>query len=243
MADPVYHGTSERAAEMILSQGIKPRGLSRKRGNWSHTVQSNLDLVYLTRPYGPYFALSAINSKRDGRPTVIEVDLTLLDESNLHPDEDFIAHALKLKPEHAGRTLAQLNRWVIEHAHQYHANWRLSLDKLGNVGHDGVVPVSGITRAVAFDTKKQPRFASDSLSPTITTLNYSLCGEHYRALTAWLFGHAVAPELLAFSTPMPADTAHDVPWMLEAFNQAKKQYASREGIEFILERNVRAHGR
>jgi hypothetical protein len=133
-----------------------------------------------------------------------------------------------------------MNRWVIQNADRFQENWKLSLEKLGNVSHEGVVPDSAITRAVAFDHKLQPRFSADRLNPTVTTLNYSLCGEHYRALTAWLFGEDIAPELLAFSTPMPADAAYDVPWMREAFEQARKQYASREGIEFIYQRVLAA---
>jgi hypothetical protein len=228
----VYHGTNERTARRTLKHGIRPRGESRKRGNWAHTVQSNPDMVYLTNSYASYFAISATTS---GRPAVIEIELDNLDKERLFPDEDFIEQALRAKKLGTSSDPHARTKYVIEHIDNYQANWKLSLEKLGNVCYRGTIPASAITKIVAFDVKQNPHIALDMMNPTITLANYQYCGEKYRQLTQWLVnGHEMDASLATFSVDV-GSAVDQLPWATEIIEDTRKQFENRSGIETIFE--------
>lgn len=232
MSEFVYHGTSEMAARRVLTDGIKPRRTSGTGGNWKHTVSSNRALVYLTAAYAPYFALSAVDVGK--RAAIIEVDLELLDPFRLYPDEDFIEQATRDRKMGKSDNIKARNRYIIKHIEDFRDNWRLSLDKMGNVCHKGVVPVSAITRVVAFDYRKNGFLASQMLEPTITLLNYRICGEKYRALTRYFMGEEIDPAILA-TDGLPIEAMRQVPWIAAAILQSEKKL-SRAGLETIFDR-------
>jgi hypothetical protein len=85
----LYHGTAERHLPAILRDGLKPRG--KRKGNWSHSIESNADAIYLTNAYALYFAHSATDPKDNGdRSVVLEIDTSKLDSFWLVPDEDWL---------------------------------------------------------------------------------------------------------------------------------------------------------
>lgn len=53
----LYHGTNGAAARDAIVNGLSGRG---GKGNWSHSVESHPDCVYLTDAYPAYFALNAV---------------------------------------------------------------------------------------------------------------------------------------------------------------------------------------
>jgi hypothetical protein len=187
---PIYHGTSESTARAALKRGILPREASGKGGNWKHTVSSNPSMVYLTDAYAAYFALLSTNIKRE-RPAIIELDLDSLDEARLYPDEDFIEQALRKRKLGDSDDIKKRNRHIIRHIEDCRENWKLSLERLGNVCFKGTVPARAITRVVLFEPKKNPAMAADSLNPTITLANYKFCGERYRAITRCLWAETL----------------------------------------------------
>lgn len=74
---------------MILEAGILPRNATKQGSNWDGKIQSKPNLVYFTTAYPVYYALAAAGSDDD--LVIIRVDV---DETELYPDEDFIAQCL-----------------------------------------------------------------------------------------------------------------------------------------------------
>ena len=75
-------------------------------------------MVYLTDAYAAYFALSSTNIRRE-RPAIIELDLDLLDQSRLYPDEDFIEQALRKRKLGDSNDIKKRNRYVIRHIEDF----------------------------------------------------------------------------------------------------------------------------
>ena len=85
----VYHGTSMSAWKKIRQSGLVPRGET-GQSNWTHSIESNPDTIYLTDAYAMHFALSAIRgtAKKFEEAVIIEVDTDKLEKSALVADED-----------------------------------------------------------------------------------------------------------------------------------------------------------
>jgi hypothetical protein len=230
----IYHGTSESTARQALKRGILPRTSSRKGGNWKHTVSSNPSMVYLTDAYAAYFALSSTNIRRE-RPALIELDLDLLDQSRLYPDEDFIEQALRGRKLGESNDIKKRNRHIIRHIEDYRENWKLSLEKLGNLCFKGTVPARAITKVVLFEPKKNPAMAADSLNPTITLANYKFCGERYRAITRWFMGEDIDPATVAFGVQLPPDVIRQFSYATEAIEAAGRILQNRRGLKVIFQ--------
>jgi hypothetical protein len=177
----LYHGTSEAAALVALKHGLKPRG--KKKGNWKHTILSRPDAVYLTQAYAPYYAMCVSKDKQ--RWAVLEVDTEKLDCFKLVPDEDALEQVTRGKDDVPG-DMTQRTRWYRQRLHEYNHLVELSLQALGNCCYLGDIPAQAITR-VAFIGEECPTFRLQAFDPTITILNYAICGAKYRGLTKWLF--------------------------------------------------------
>ena len=230
----IYHGTSESTARRALKLGILPRAASRRGGNWKHTVSSNPSMVYLTDAYAGYFALLSTNIKRE-RPAIIELDLDVLDQSRLYPDEDFIEQALRKRMLGESNDIKKRNRYVIRHIEDFRENWKLSLEKLGNVCFKGTIPARAITKVVLFEPKKNPAMAADSLNPTITLANYKFCGERYRAITRWFMGEDIDPATVAFGVQLPPEVISQFSYATEAIEAAGKTLQNRRGLRVIFQ--------
>lgn len=187
----LYHGTSERHLESILRDGIHPR--SKRKGNWTHTVNSANGVVYLTNAYAIFFAECAV--KGDERGVVLEIDTNKLSPFDLVPDEDALAQAFRhnapdrvptsqwLELDLIGKT-----KWFRKKIKNYADGemWKRSIEYLGNCGHLGIIPPHAITRyAIIGDGAHTTRMAG--MDPTISAMNYYMVGCKYRNMLRWLF--------------------------------------------------------
>jgi hypothetical protein len=223
----LYHGTTSRHLTRILSYGIRPRG-TRRKGNWE-TFPSRPDFVYLTTAYAPYFAWNAADTSRDEKALVVEVDASLLDESRLFPDEDFVAQAISQTEK---RPLSEVHPKVRDTLLYYGDLTQASIDHLGNVAHRGTVQPEAITRHAIIDLKKQRDLAWACMDPSISCINYQICGSKYRSIIAWIFGDR--PDF---------EVGHGVPNeqylpMIEKLQpgyteQVSRVFANRDGIEVV----------
>ena len=176
----LYHGTAARHLDSVLSHGLRPRG--RKAGNWRE-YPSRRDMVYMTTAYAPYFAMQSLG-KKDMTLLLVEVESDRLDETLLHPDEDFVAQAIA---HQKNRPISDFHDEVRRSLEFYRHHWKDSVSGLGNAAYKGTIPADAITRLCTVDLTRQ----SDLMivcDPTISIINYHLCGERYRSIIAWLFG-------------------------------------------------------
>lgn len=180
----LYHGTSAKHIESILEHGLIPRG--KAESNWP--ASSSEHHVYLTQAYGMYFAQSARKAASEDL-LIVEVDTTLLDERNLHADEDSAAFSwgrgnlasnfapppgadLKQQAMHFSSLLPALADDGFDHV--------ASLEMLGNCSHHGVIPVSAISRILRYDASEGPWWLTFH-DPVISTLNFRFHGSEYIA--------------------------------------------------------------
>ena len=183
----LYHGTSDIYTSKILKEGLIPRS-TRSNGNWEEYV-SREDLVYLTTAYPWFFAMhtSAAVNDRDTKAVVFEIDLALLHECNLLPDEDFLVQVVAANQ---GVPLVEIHDEARDNIEGFAAvdgtpRWQLSLAMLGTCSHKGAIPPSAITRYSVLDFEERPL-----LSAMAYNEGPHLGGPHerYRQLTKWMFG-------------------------------------------------------
>lgn len=190
----LYHGTSAKVAVQALVEGLRPRG--QRRSNWK-TNPSSPDHVYLTAGYAAYFAATAT-------PTgqlwgIVEVDTDLLESANLRPDEDFLEQTARLAPnpnDELPECLSARTRVWRERMESLGHMWEASVKGLGTCAHKGAIPAHAVTRVALYDPRSNPAMTLMALDPTITLVNYALCGHKYRELTTWLMGDDINPRLL-----------------------------------------------
>lgn len=240
----VYHGTAAKSLASILRHGLRPRG-KRKQSNWE-SYPSREDCVYLTEAYAPYFAWMATDSKTgerslksSERSLIVEVDLSVLDQSRLLPDEDFIAQAMASQLKVSIESVHEGIRNALE-GYAHHA--MDSLACLGNICHKGRIPAAAITRYVTIDFSKQQALWSACLDPTISLLNYRFCGDKYKSVIAWLFG-----DRDDFCVGHPGVDNEAYLAMVEKLQpgfaeQAKAMFANRQGIEVYVHNQEGSEG-
>lgn len=188
----LYHGTTAAHLDAILKNGLVPRG--KGAGNWAHTTKSRSDCVYLTDAYAPYFCFSAVGGAPNAQCLVMEVDSDKLDPALLLPDEDTLVHGVKpegdIPADMRKRTRYWRNRLLRFAGSDM---WQTSLSYLGTCAHLGTVSAGAITRYAVWPDKPNIglRFVWD---PTISPLNYKICGSSYRQGTKRLFGDATDPD-------------------------------------------------
>lgn len=191
----LYHGTFAPSAEEIIKCGvIRPR--ADREGNWTESVKSNPDAVYMSDAYAPYFAYAARpedHKIEQGKPVgaVFEIDTDLL--GNLFvADEDAVEQADRaLGGGILGDGLYMMS--MIERTEcvrdilpglaerGYDHEW--SLRVLGTCAYMGDVPMDAVTR-IAWLYGHHWAFMFD---PTITLVNYRLMGASYRHQTEQIF--------------------------------------------------------
>ena len=180
----LYHGTSGAAARKAMTEGIRPR--ERRRGNFSHSIESSPHHVYLTDAYAAYFAFGC----SDNEAAILEVETDHLQELCLNADEDVLEQAGRgrdgLDPswDMKKRTL-----WYRRRIQSVRYDWRASLAGMGTCSHFGIIPPEAITRVVYIDVNhinvQLLRLAA--LDASISLLNYRFMEKKYKALTRWLF--------------------------------------------------------
>lgn len=221
----LYHGTSERLVPRILRRGLQPRG--RRASRWQHA--SAPDRVYLTTAYAPYFAANACRGGE--RWAIIELDTDRLEPGHLLPDEDWLEQSSRGDPampaalqamDMAGRT-----RWFRNRAADFAELWSASLDGLGTCAHRGTVMPTAFTRLALIDPRRSPAMALRALDPSISLLNYRLCGAAYRAITRWAFEPVALEDLTVGGA---AALALHPP---EALAELRAAVAARDGLEVL----------
>tara|TARA_Y100000992_G_C21250415_1_gene485557 strand:- start:71 stop:766 length:696 start_codon:yes stop_codon:yes gene_type:complete len=176
----LYHGTTTKYLDKILSKGIFPRKLLQENtnGNWSKDP-SNPFMVYLTSAYAPYFADVAAN-KNGGKPVVLEVKV---DKFNLYPDEDYLEQATREDPEwqkkFRGQDMSQRTKFFVQKFMAYKDFYTESLKHMGTACYLGGINSEQITRYSILDHSK----IIDFFDPTITIQNFRFLGNRYRMLS------------------------------------------------------------
>jgi len=194
----LYHGTAERHLPAILRDGLKPRG--KRRGNWSHTIESNPDAVYLTAAYAIYFAMTATDAAdKSDRSVVLEIDTSKLDPFYLVPDEDWLEQVSRKQnsPSTApiNKPMKYRTKWYRRRLLNYNDYWQDSLDGLGNCAYLDTIPAAAITRIAFIDRQTNADLMlMAGLDPTISLMNYRFVGQRYRNAMKKLFGEPVEEE-------------------------------------------------
>lgn len=192
--------------------------------------------MYVTRPYGGYFALCA--TSEDDSFGVVEVDLWKLNPNNFYPDEDFTEQAGRtpLAEELGLKSMEERSEWVRDNLSAYKATWKLSLENLGNMSHRGPIPPKAITRVSIFDPHSNPGLVLALADPTITIMNATIVGQKYELLTKWLMGENVGVEEYITSSfgmagAVPVGKIED---MMRGVREATEEMlAKKDGLEVI----------
>lgn len=182
----LYHGTSEAVARASIVDGLLPRCETGLSSNWTEHPSRD-DLVYLTTAYAGHFGICAMK-EGDTKFGVVEIDVGELDEWNLFPDEDFMEQAtrgLEVDWNPSG-DMAERTTWFRENLENFGHHWTDSVEGLGNCAHLGEISPYEISRVCIVDMKARSEllYLHD---PTISLLNYKICGGMYRILTDWFF--------------------------------------------------------
>ena len=160
--EELYHGTTAEAAKQILKEGFVPD----KKYNWQ--VKSKKGFVYLSKAYAPFYAMNA--KSRSKYRAIVQ---TCVPEDNLYPEDDFLLIALKKPMTQKGLDTIDLT--------DYKELYRNSLDYLGNASAKPEdIRVIGIRE---FDASHLLM----TCDPSITPMNYKICGAYYKGLTKWIY--------------------------------------------------------
>jgi hypothetical protein len=179
----IYHGTDADWLPRILQEGLKPRKMTSK-SNWKEFV-SLPDKVYLTATYPLYFA-SCVSKSR--MAAVIEIEIDLLDEHNLYPDEDFISQAYQQADQFKDLSLQLIQDAVKRNLNRFKNAWKDSIQHMGTVSHKGIIKPDCFTRYAIVDLKRRGQLTCSMLDPTICILNHKIKGQFYKDFVAWVFG-------------------------------------------------------
>jgi len=185
----LYHGTAAACLPLIREQGLKPRG--KRKGNWSHSVESCPTAVYLTDAYALHYAASA--AKPHEQLAVLEIDVGLLAPWWLAPDEDWLEQTSRKQEGHAplDGSMHARTRWYRRRLMNYAGHWQNSLSGLGNCTYHGTIPPMAIKRVAMVDRQTNAALVmAAGLDPIINLINYRLCGPKYRNGMRKLFGGA-----------------------------------------------------
>lgn len=188
----LYHGTSEARWNLIREAGALLPRKQAGQNNWSHTVSSHPNAVYLTECYAGYFALGALrdvdytDEGEGAKVAILEFDTDKL--TGLTWDEDALEQSTR-----EGKVTTKEMRRRTAYARGKMAGavgtdaWKHSIAALGTCGHIGPISLDALVRVALVPIRKDPFWTISSLDPTITLMNYKVCGETYRELTRQAF--------------------------------------------------------
>lgn len=173
----LYHGTSTKYLDDILSKGITPR--HDKDSNWSDNPSHPL-MVYLSDAYPVYFAQQSVEVEGDDEPVVLEV---IVDTKRLYPDEDYLEQFTRIDPSWRNTveatSMEYRTEWFKDNLTDYKEHYVGSLYGLGNCCHKGLIKPKNIVRYSILDHNK----ILDYSDPTITLQNYQILGGRYRMIS------------------------------------------------------------
>jgi hypothetical protein len=221
----VYHGTSLSRWKKIKLGGLSPRG-EIGQSNWTHSIESNPDTVYLTDAYAMHFAMASLDTEKleKDHAVIIEIETDRLDQHQLVADED----ALEQVSRNMGRGQDGLPvDWdMLKRTRYYKSQVREFADKglgfewsmqmLGTAGFVGKISPEAFTRVAIIDIAKQRALAWEYMNCQVSVMNYKFLGEKYRALTQILF-----------------DPTHTNPLSVD-FCSPNTVVSSRDGLEIVV---------
>lgn len=211
-----YHGTSLERWKTIKKQGLTPRGENGK-SNWTHSIESNPDTIYLTDAYAMNFALASINSGEPDKDhaVLIEIDTDRLNPDNLVPDEDALEQVSRklgpggdrLPPHWSMVERTRYYRGMVREYAEKGLDFDWSMSELGTAGHVGAINCTAFTRVAIIDIKIQRKIVWEYMNSQVSVYNYQFLGPQYRSYTRMLFGDAPRPEdVAALLTPLTTVT-------------------------------------
>lgn len=182
LPEKLYHGTRSSVLQDIQRKGLVPRAVSGS-SNWSHSVESRADAVYLTTAYALYYAVAC---EAKGLPALLEIDTSKLNPLLFASDEDGVAQ-LRDGRAQAGvnATLDEATVYWRDRIHTVHPS--TSLGSLGNCTYFGVIPPEAITKVLVLPIREAARLTVQACDPTITVANFRFLGAEYQAFSSWLF--------------------------------------------------------
>lgn len=187
----LYHGTSSQHLEAIRRSGLQSRRITKRRSNWKGSIKSKLGFVYLTDAYPVYFAMNPALGTSGKRSDILILKVEV-EESQLYPDEDFIAWEIARQSD--GLSIRELIAEIDPADYQEH--WRDSLELNGNVCTPGVSAEKILDhRIIAADNYKLLMSIGGDAMPT--PLNYQFMGSNYRQCIEALFEQGEAAALKA----------------------------------------------
>lgn len=231
----LYHGCSWSAATRIVDDGEGIRVRGRRKGNFSHTVNSCPHAVYLTDTYPVYFAAASMASSGPlaNKAAVIEIDTYLLDMPDLmlNADEDVLEQAgrghdgLPEDWDMKRRTLYYRNRLT-----KYRWPWEQSLKAMGTCTYMGDIPVEAITRVAWLDFSDMQHIAIWAMDAQISLMNFRLCKSKHKALVSWIFDEELADE----EKPVVHDIKNEQGETLHYFQEFSwPPHDDRSGIKLV----------
>ncbi len=184
----LYHGTSSAVAMRALADGLKTRSSHGGKSLWKDCPSSE-EAVYLTNAYPIYFAMHTLRDPQDGDTVgVVEVDTDLLDPMALAPDEDVMEQIGRGRDDVRG-TMKARTKWYRKRLREYTGSgqWEASIKAMGTCAHLGDIPAHAITRVAIIDPQEAAHLCWQGMDPVIVLMNYAICGEGYRQLSARVF--------------------------------------------------------
>lgn len=219
----LYHGTNAKFLPKIIKRGIWPRMIS-ARSNWP-SFQSRPDMVYLSRAYPMYYAISACGESAP-KIAIIEVEIDMLQHERLFPDEDVIAQSVAKEFE---VPVSVVHFDARDNLEDYQDKWKESILLMGNCCHQGVIPPFSFTRYATWDFEGWHKAVLLSIDPAISILNYQFRGEWYRKFVAWIFGDEKwLPHCDEVKQLIDVNSAAK-----ESFEFWKEQSLKRDGIKVV----------
>jgi hypothetical protein len=179
----VYHGTSMSNWGRIKKEGLLPRG-NHGTSNWTHSIESNPDTIYLTDAYPMHFGMSAIrgDSSFFEEVVLIEVDTDSL-TGLLVPDEDALEQVGRYQQGGDGlptdwdmQTRTRYYREEVKAFAKKGIGWEWSLGVLGTMGHIGAITPEHFTKIAVIDIAKERALAFASMDMTVSVMNYKFVG-------------------------------------------------------------------
>jgi hypothetical protein len=248
MPECLYHGTSAVRLESIKKKGIVPRIKSRVEGNWTHTVKSNRNSVYLTDAYAWHFAACASSTEENG--LILEIDKDQLFTWLLCPDEDALEQGTRTL---IGPNFAPTNWGMLKRTKFYRKIAPLnphladeSLKVMGTCGYYGIIPWSAVTRYVTIDWKKlDPSLRMQAIDSQVSIANYKFLQDRHKAFTRWFFGDEVnAGEVTGYDLEKlltkrnETEDAVEITAVLEQQNKRMAEaMANRIGLQVVEVKN------
>lgn len=213
----VYHGTGIQHLVSILTNGLRPR--NKKKSNWKE-FPSRKDMVYLSTAYAPYFAM--INNS--DKAVILEIEIDELDQDKLFPDEDGIAQALSQQEK---VPLDEVHDQVKDNLEFYQHLAMASIDLIGNICYQGTIKPEQIKRYTTIEFNKRTELTMICGDPSISVMNYKLCGNKYRTFTEWLMGDRPDFDIHGFGAEYSEFLYQQFPPQRE---QMQKMFNDRTGL-------------